>query len=225
MRSYYSLNDRFLVSVDCVIFGIHQGKLSILLAKRSFEPEKGKWSLMGGFVRMDESVEQAAKRVLTELTGMTDVYMEQVGAFGDVSRDPGDRVISVAYYALLNIDEHDRKRLEEHNAQWVGIDEMPPLSFDHPLMIAKAREMMKRKVPYYPIGFKLLPELFTLTQLQSLYETILEEPIDKRNFRKRIAEMNCLEKTEQIDKHTSKRGASLYRFNEDIYNQQLKFRL
>ena len=225
MRSYYKLNDRFLVSVDCVIFGINEGKLSILLIKRRFEPERGKWSLMGGFVRQDESVDQAAKRVLTELTGMMDVYMEQVGAFGDVKRDPGDRVISIAYFALLKIDEHDRERVKEHNAQWVSIDEIPPLGFDHPLMIAKAREMMKRKVPYYPIGFNLLPEYFTLTQLQSLYETILEEPIDKRNFRKRIAEMNCVEKTELIDKSSSKRGASLYRFNQDIYNQQLKFRL
>jgi ADP-ribose pyrophosphatase YjhB (NUDIX family) len=223
--SYYKYNDRFLVSVDCVIFGINEGKLSILLAKRRFEPEKGKWSLMGGFVRQDESVEQAAKRVLTELTGMTDVYMEQVGAFGEVGRDPGDRVIGIAYCALLKFDEHDCERVKEHNAQWVSIDKIPPLGFDHPQMIQKAREIMKRKVPYYPIGFNLLPEYFTLTQLQSLYETILEEPIDKRNFRKRIAEMKCVEKTEMIDKSTSKRGALLYRFNADIYNQQLKFRL
>jgi hypothetical protein len=180
---------------------------------------------MGGFVRQDESIDQAAKRVLYELTGMTDVYMEQVGAFGEVMRDPGDRVISVAYYALLKIDERNRERVKEHNAQWVSIGEVPPLGFDHPLMIAKAREMMKRKVPYYPIGFNLLPEYFTLTQLQSLYEIILEEPIDKRNFRKRIAEMKCVEKTDLIDKSSSRRGASLYRFNQDIYNQQLKFRL
>jgi ADP-ribose pyrophosphatase YjhB (NUDIX family) len=197
----------------------------VLLSKRGFAPFQGEWSLMGGFVRQDESIDQAAKRVLYELTGMTDVYMEQVGAFGEVMRDPGDRVISVAYYALLKIDERNRERVKEHNAQWVSIGEVPPLGFDHPLMIAKAREMMKRKVPYYPIGFNLLPEYFTLTQLQSLYEIILEEPIDKRNFRKRIAEMKCVEKTDLIDKSSSRRGASLYRFNQDIYNQQLKFRL
>jgi ADP-ribose pyrophosphatase YjhB (NUDIX family) len=225
MKRFYLSQDKFYVSVDCIIFGYEEGELKVLLKKRGFAPFKGEWSLMGGFVRSDESVDDAAKRVLLELTGMTDVYMEQVGTFGDVMRDPGDRVISVAYYALLKIDEQNRARVQEHNAQWVNVAETPPLGFDHPLMIAKAREMMKRKVPYYPIGFKLLPEYFTLTQLQSLYETILEEPIDKRNFRKRIAEMTCLEKTELIDKSTSRRGASLYRFNEEIYNQQLKFRL
>jgi ADP-ribose pyrophosphatase YjhB (NUDIX family) len=211
--------------VDCIIFGYEAGEVKVLLSKRGFAPFQGEWSLMGGFVRRDESIDQAAKRVLVELTGMTDVYMEQVGAFGEVMRDPGDRVISVAYYALLKIDERNRERVKEHNAQWVSIHEIPPLGFDHPQMIARAREMMKRKVPYYPIGFNLLPEYFTLTQLQSLYEIILEEPIDKRNFRKRIAEMTCVEKTDLIDKASSRRGASLYRFNEEIYNQQLKFRL
>jgi hypothetical protein len=202
MKRYYVSEDKFHVSVDCIIFGYEEGEVKVLLKKRGFAPFKGEWSLMGGFVHRDESI-----------------------AFGEVMRDPGDRVISVAYYALLKIDERNRERVKEHNAQWVSIGEIPPLGFDHPQMIAKAREMMKRKVPYYPIGFNLLPEFFTLTQLQSLYEIILEEPIDKRNFRKRIAEMTCVEKTDLIDKSSSRRGASLYRFNEDIYNQQLKFRL
>lgn len=225
MTTFYESNPKFHVGVDCIIFGLNKGTLSILLSKRRFDPEKGKWSLMGGFVQDGESVDNAAKRVLLELTGLNDVFMEQVGTFGDVNRDPGARVICVAYYALINFDEHDRERVQEHNAQWVNIDKMPPLSFDHPVMIAKALEKMKRKMSYYPIGFNLLPEYFTLTQLQSLYETILQEHIDKRNFRKRIAEMECIEKTEFIDKNSSRRGAYLYKFNQDVYNKDLKFRL
>lgn len=225
MTEFYKNNPRFFVGVDCIIFGLNKGELSILLAKRQFEPEKGKWSLMGGFVKDGESVDNAAKRVLEELTGLNNVYMEQVGAFGEVDRDPGERVVSVAYYALINFDEYDRIKVMEHNAQWISIKDMPPLSFDHPQMIAKARELMRQKVSREPIGFNLLPKLFTLTQLQSLYETILGEPVDKRNFRKRIAEMDCIEKTDQIDKTGSRRGAALYKFNDRTYQHDLKFKI
>ena len=225
MTVFYKSNPQFFVGVDCVIFGLNKGELSILLAKRNFEPEKGKWSLMGGFVQEGESVDDAAKRVLLELTGLNDVYMEQVGAFGAVDRDPGERVISVAYYALINFDEYDRIRVMEHNAQWISIHEMPQLGFDHPSMIEKARELIRRKLTHEPIGFNLLPKLFTLTQLQSLYETILGENIDKRNFRKRIAENCCIEKTDQIDKTSSRRGASLYKFNDRAYRRDPKFKI
>ncbi len=225
MTEFYKNNPRFYVGVDCIIFGLNKGELSILLAKRQFEPEKGKWSLMGGFVKDGESVDDAAKRVLHELTGLENVYMEQVGAFGEVDRDPGERVVSVAYYALINFDEYDRLRVMEHNAQWISIKEMPPLSFDHPQMIEKARELMRQKVSREPIGFNLLPRLFTLTQLQSLYETILGESVDKRNFRKRISEMDCIEKTDQIDKTGSRRGAALYKFNDRAYRRDPKFKI
>ena len=225
MTDFYKSNPQFFVGVDCVIFGLNKGELSILLAKRNFEPEKGKWSLMGGFVQEGESVDDAAKRVLLELTGLNDVYMEQVGAFGAVDRDPGERVISVAYYALINFDEYDAIRVMEHNAQWISIHEMPQLGFDHPSMIEKARELIRRKLTHEPIGFNLLPKLFTLTQLQSLYETILGENIDKRNFRKRIAENCCIEKTDQIDKTSSRRGASLYKFNDRAYRRDPKFKI
>ena len=151
--------------------------------------------------------------------------MEQVGAFGEVDRDPGERVVSVAYYALINFDEYDRLKVMEHNAQWISINDMPLLGFDHPQMIEKARELMRQKVSHEPIGFNLLPKLFTLTQLQGLYETILGEPIDKRNFRKRISEMNCIEKTDQIDKTRSRRGAALYKFNDRTYRRDQKFRI
>jgi ADP-ribose pyrophosphatase YjhB (NUDIX family) len=225
MTAYYNINPQFYVSVDCIIFGLNEGELSLLLLKRNFEPEKGKWSLMGGFVQHDESVDAAAKRVLKELTGLENVYMEQVGAFGEVDRDPGERVISVAYYALINIDEYDRKLVKKHNAQWINIHDLPELSFDHPAMIEKARDLMRRKASLEPIGLNLLPRLFTLSQMQSLYETIQGETIDKRNFRKKVAEMDYIEKTEMIDKSCSRRGAYLYKFNNKAYNRDPRFKL
>ncbi|MBR2360312.1 MAG: NUDIX hydrolase [Bacteroidaceae bacterium] len=225
MTAYYSINPQFYVSVDCIIFGLNEGELSLLLLKRNFEPEKGKWSLMGGFVQNDESVDDAAKRVLKELTGLENVYMEQVGTFGEINRDPGERVISVAYYALINVDEYDHKLVEKHHAKWMNIHDLPELSFDHPEMIEKAKGMMRRKASHEPIGLNLLPRLFTLSQMQSLYETIQDEPIDKRNFRKKVAEMDYIEKTDMIDKSSSRRGAYLYKFNDKAYNRDPRFKL
>ena len=225
MTTYYNINPKFYVSVDCIIFGFDEGELKLLLLKRNFEPAMGKWSLMGGFVQEDESVDAAAKRVLAELTGLENVYMEQVGTFGDLERDPGERVISVAYYALVNVNEYDRELVQQHNAHWTKIDELPQLIFDHPIMISKARELMKHKASSNPIGFNLLPELFTLTQLQNLYEAIYGEPMDKRNFRKRVAEMDFIEKTDLIDKSGSRRGAYLYKFNDKAYRKDPKFKL
>lgn len=225
MTAYYNINPKFYISVDCIIFGFDRGELKLLLLKRNFEPAMGKWSLMGGFVQEGESVDDAAKRVLAELTGLENVYMEQVGTFGSVDRDLGERVISVAYYALIKVNEYDRELVQQHNAYWTGINELPPLIFDHPQMIEKAREQMKHKASDKPIGFNLLPELFTLTQLQNLYEAIYGEPIDKRNFRKRVAEMDFIEKTDQIDKSGSRRGAYLYKFNDKAYQKDPKFKL
>ncbi len=222
---YYTSQPAFHVAVDCIIFGFREGELSLLLVKRNFEPAKGRWSLMGGFVQRGESVDDAAGRVLTELTGLSNVFMEQVGAFGEVDRDPGERVVSIAYYALVNIDEYDRQSVREHNAHWIKIDELPPLIFDHPGMVERAREMMKAKASTEPIGFNLLPKFFTISQLQRLYEAICGEALDKRNFRKRIAEMGCIEKTGRIDKTGSKRGAALYKFNEKAYLKAPKFKL
>ncbi|MDE6449905.1 MAG: NUDIX domain-containing protein [Muribaculaceae bacterium] len=218
MTTYYSDSDRFIVSVDCVIFGLNHSRLSLLLARRRFEPEMGRWSLMGGFVRAGESVDNAAKRVLLELTGLDDVYMQQVGTFGDVNRDPGARVISVAYCALINFDEHDRLRVASHDAQWVELDSLPELGFDHSEMVAKALSFIKQSLATEPIAFSLMPRFFTLTQLQQLYEAVAGESIDKRNFRKRVAENPCVEKTEMIDKTTSRRGAALYRYNPALDN-------
>ena len=225
MSNYYSSNPKFHVGIDCIIFGFHNGELHLLLLKRNFEPAKGQWSLPGGFVQENESVDDAAKRVLNELTGLCEVYMEQVGSFGDIDRDPGERVISIAYYALININEYDKESVQRHNAFWVNINELPTLIFDHPLMVESARALMQQKASSEPIGFNLLPKLFTLSQLQSLYEAIYGEPIDKRNFRKRIAEMDFVEKTDKIDKTGSKRGAALYKFNEKAYRKAPKFKI
>lgn len=225
MTTYYNVNPQFYVSVDCIIFGFDKGSLKLLLLKRNFEPAKGQWSLMGGFVQEGESVDDAAKRVLAELTGLENVYMEQVGTFGDLHRDPGERVISVAYYALININEYDRALVQQHNAYWTETDEIPPLIFDHPQMVERARTMLKKKASSEPVGFNLLPKLFTLSQLQSLYEAIYGGPLDKRNFRKRIADMNYIEKTNLIDKMGSKRGAALYQFNEEAYRKSPNFKI
>lgn len=161
MSNYYHEHPRFHVAIDCIIFGFNGTDLSLLLLKRNFQPALGEWSLMGGFVQEGESTDDAAKRVLRELTGLDNVYMEQVGAFGAVDRDPGERVVSIAYYALINIAEYNHRLVERHNAHWVNIGDVPPLIFDHPQMVARARVLMQQKASTVPIGFRLLPKLFT----------------------------------------------------------------
>lgn len=222
---YYSAHDRYPVSVDCIIFSLHDGELSVLLAPRRFEPKLGVPSLMGGFVKATESLDSAAIRVLSELTGLDDTYMEQVGAFGALDRDPGDRVISVAYYALIKSDEAIDRRVGEYGAEWVNVRALPALEFDHPLMIERALSALRRKLTREPVVFNLLPELFTVAQVQALCEKILGEPIDKRNFRRRLLENNCVEATDKIDKLSSRRGATMYRFNKKSYNDTLKFKI
>lgn len=222
---FYSAYPQFYLSVDCIVFGFKEGKLSLLLLKRNFEPAKGECSLMGGFVQEGESVDDAARRVLAELTGLTDIYMEQVGTFGDVGRDPAERVVSVAYYALINIDDYDHESVSRHNAFWISIDELPHLIFDHSEMVAMALAKMRHMASTRPIGFNLLPKEFTLTKLQNLFEAIYGEQLDKRNFRKQVSHMDCIEKVGTIDKTGSKRGAALYRFNEKEFSKTGIFKL
>lgn len=223
--AYYSQHSKVWVSVDCIIFGFDEGKLKILIGRRQMIPGRGEWSLYGGFVADDEGIDECAHRTLYELTGMRNVYMKQVGAFGKVDRDPGERVISIAYYALINVNEYDEQLRAKHGVEWVDINNIPRLYSDHNEMVDKARKKMKEKIKTEPIGFRLLPQLFTLTQLQKLYEVVYGEELDKRNFRKRIKEMDFIEKTELIDKSSSKRGAYLYRFNRRIYNEEPNFKL
>jgi ADP-ribose pyrophosphatase YjhB (NUDIX family) len=216
---FYSSEDKFNVAVDCIIFGFDDEGLKLLLLQRTFEPASGKWSLMGGFLRKDESIENAASRVLQNLTGLTNVYMEQLSAFGDLERDPGARVISVAYYALININNYDKYLVKQHNAHWIKITDLPELIFDHKQMVDKALRRLRRKASTQPVGFNHLPEKFTLPQLQRLYQAIYQVDFDKRNFRKKILSLGILEKMEEKDKESSKRGAYLYRFNEVKYHQ------
>ena len=225
MTSFYKEHQKILVSVDCIIFGFDDNQLKILIGHRKFEPGCGEWSLYGGFVRNDESVDDAANRTLFELTGLQQVYMQQVGAFGSVDRDPGERVVSIAYYALINVNDYDDQLRKEHGVEWVSIDDVPQMYSDHNEMILQARRMMQNKIRTEPISFQLLPTLFTLTQLQRLYEAVYGEEIDKRNFRKRIKDMDFIEKTDQIDKKNSKRGAYLYCFNKKAYSKDPNFKL
>ena len=225
MTIYYQGHQKILVSVDCIIFGFEQNKLKVLIGHRAIDPGKGEWSLYGGFVRNEESIDDAADRTLFELTGLRNVYMRQVGAFGSVNRDPGERVVSIAYYALINVKDYDTKLLKEHDVEWVDIESLPQMFSDHHEMIAKARQKMQEKIRTEPISFQLLPSLFTLTQLQRLYEAVNGEEVDKRNFRKRIKEMDFIEKTELIDKTSSKRGAYLYRFNKNAFHEGANFKL
>lgn len=210
--AFYSHLPRFHVAVDCIIFTVDGDVMKVLMVRRDFEPEKGKWSLIGGFVNDGESVDDAAKRVLGDLTGLDNVFIRQLGAFGEVDRDPGARVVSVAYFALLNLNDVDEEEVKAHRAEWVDVDNLPELGFDHKDMIASALDVMRRKVLTGSLAFNMLPELFTLTQLQTLVETVTGKKLDKRNFRKRIAENPELERTGLIDKETSKRGAMLYRY-------------
>ncbi len=223
--TYYHEHSKVWLSVDCIIFGFDEGKLKILIGKRQMDPGRGEWSLYGGFVNGNESVDDAASRTLYELTGLRNLYMRQVGAFGNVDRDPGERVVSIAYYALINVKDYEDELRREHGVEWMDINAIPQLYSDHNDMVRKARKMMQQKLAQEPVGFRLLPSLFTLTQLQKLYEAVNGEDLDKRNFRKRIKDMDFIEKTELIDKTGSKRGAYLYRFNKRVYNEDPTFKL
>ncbi len=225
MTNFYGDHSKVWLSVDCIIFGFDEGKLKILIGKRKMDPGRGEWSLYGGFVASDESVDDAAYRTLYELTGLRNLFMRQVGAFGNVDRDPGERVVSIAYYALINVKDYDDNLRLSHGVEWMDINEIPKLYSDHNEMVRKARKMMQQKLSQEPVGFRLLPALFTLTQLQKLYEAVNGDELDKRNFRKRVKEMDFIEKTELIDKTGSKRGAYLYRFNKRAYKEAQFFKL
>ena len=225
MTAFYGEHSKVWLSVDCIIFGFDEGKLKILIGRRQMDPGRGEWSLYGGSVRSDESVDDAASRTLFELTGLRNLFMRQVGAFGNVDRDPGERVVSVAYYALINVKDYDDALRRAHGLVWKDINEIPQLYSDHNEMVRKARRMMQQKLATEPVGFRLLPSLFTLTQLQKLYEAVNGVELDKRNFRKHVKEMDFIEKTELIDKTSSKRGAFLYRFNKRVYNEDPTFKI
>jgi ADP-ribose pyrophosphatase YjhB (NUDIX family) len=202
--------------------GFKDNDLHVLAAKRQFEPMKGGWSLMGGFVNQGESINEAAGRVLDEFTGIDGIFMEQLGAYGEVERDLGERVVSIAYYALVDMDKFDTSLVEKYDARWISISHLPELIFDHNKMVKDTINTLQRRAAVKPIGFNLLGDQFTLPSLQSLYEAIYQETIDKRNFRKKILSMDILEKLDEKDKSSSKRGAFYYQFNKDKYDQLIQ---
>jgi len=215
----YKKYDQFLLAIDCIIFGFDGTRLKALLIRRGFQPEQGKWSLMGGFVNKEEGVDAAAKRILYQLTGLNNIYMEQLSCFGEVNRDPGGRVVSIAYYALIRLEDYSHQLMQEHEARWFDLNRVPPLIFDHKKMIRMAKERLQQKVMNHPIGFELLPNKFTLPQLQALYEAIYESPLDKRNFTKKILSLQILNKLDEKEKTSSRKGAFYYVFDHRKYMQ------
>jgi len=211
------------LAVDCVVFGLDEASLQVLLIQRNIEPFIGKWALPGGFVRIDETVDDAARRELREETGLDHVFLEQLYTIGDLGRDPRDRVVTVAYYALVKPAAHQVKAATDaRNVDWYKIDELPNLAFDHAAILERARERLKGKVRYQPIGFELLPHKFTLRQLQQLYETILGRELDKRNFRKKILGMGLLEELDEVEAGVRHRAARLYQFDKKKYDRLQK---
>ncbi|HUH04307.1 MAG TPA: NUDIX domain-containing protein [Kofleriaceae bacterium] len=221
--SYSYEYPRPAVTVDCVVFGLDERDLKVLLIQRQLEPFQHGWALPGGFVQMDESLDQAALRELGEETGLTRVYLEQLYTFGAPDRDPRGRVVTVAYFALVNLGEHLlRAATDAENVGWFGCDELPTLAFDHADIIAVARDRLRGKVRYAPVGFELLPPKFTLSQLQRLYEIVLESELDKRNFRKKILGMDLLIETDEVEKDVAHRAARLYKFDKRKYEKLSK---
>ncbi|MBL0051574.1 MAG: NUDIX hydrolase [Bacteroidetes bacterium] len=206
-------------SIDCVIFGFDEGDLKILLIQRAEEVHIGSLALPGNIARDDEDIDQGAARILNELTGLEEHHLEQLYTFGDVNRHPFGRVITVAYFALLKIRKNKLKPKSAFasNALWIAVNQIPKLPFDHNKIIIKAMERLKNKIRYQPIGFELLPEKFTLSQLQNLYESILQVPLDKRNFRKKILGFGLLVELSEKQKGVSHRAANLFKFDKKRY--------
>jgi ADP-ribose pyrophosphatase YjhB (NUDIX family) len=222
-NTYYYGNHPILVAVDNIIFGFDliEERLKVLLFKRLVEPYAGEWSLIGSFVQDGQDIDDAAANVLKELTGITDVYLEQLKTYGNANRDTGERVISIAYYSLLKLQDDNAQLRDQHDSFWFDIAEVPELVLDHSLMVKDAIRKLKIKARRSPIGFELLPEKFTLRQFKSLYEQIYQAEIDDRNFRKKILATGLLDKLEEKDKTTSKKGAFLYTFNKEKYDEYL----
>ena len=216
---YTYSHPRPALAADCVVFGFDEGDLKVMLIKRGLDPFAGRWALPGGFVRMGETVDAAARRELQEETGLHDVFLEQLYTFGGLKRDPRERVVSVAYYALVKLSDHRVKAASDAcEARWFPAFAPPRLAFDHATILAVARQRLQGKVRYQPIGFELLPPKFTLSELQHLYEAVLGIELDKRNFRKKILKMGLLV---GLEEHTeaAHRPAQLFRYDQRKYEQ------
>ena len=208
------------LSIDCLIFGFRHGELDVLLIKHGEGISKGRWALPGGWIRYNESIDDAASRLLTSLTGVSSIFLEQLGAFGDVDRYPGKRVVTIAYYALINADNYSLSAgFTATDARWFKIHEIPRLPYDHNRILKIGFQHLQHKVRHEPIGFNLLPKKFTLHDIQKLYEAILETEMDKPNFRRKLLNMNLLVPCQEKQRDVSHRAASFYRFDKKIYKQ------
>jgi len=209
----YVGQEHFLLAVDCIIFGFDGKSLKLLLIQRAFEPELHKWSLMGGFLQESEDLNEAANRILKKLTGLEDIYLEQLHTFSSVKRDPAERTVSVSYFALIDIARYEKQISHEYYAEWFLMDEHPKLIFDHDEMVELARKQLRVKAAIQPILFELLPPTFTIPQLQSLYEHVYDTVFDKRNFIRKLMSTGLLQKLEVKDMSGSRKGAFLYKFD------------
>ena len=206
------------LTVDCVIFGFEENKLKILLIKSDLAMYKGKFSLLGDFVRDNEELDAAAYRVLKERTGMTNVFLDQVRAFGNPTRHPGGRVITLAYCSLLNI-QHHAMNIHDNELNWVSLSSLHEMAFDHKDIVDVCYKWLQKRIQEHPLGFNLLPEKFSLRELQNLYEAILGITLDRRNFRKKFASMDLLIDTNEMEQDVSHRPGKLYTFNYEKYEK------
>lgn len=218
----YSQQKRFLLAVDCIIFGYDGQDLKLLVIQRSFEPFKGQWSLLGGFVGETESAEGAAARVLKELTGLDGVYMEQLSTFTEPDRDTVERTISLAYFALIDIQKYKQQINEDYHPAWFPINELPHLIFDHNNMVELAKEKLRYKAALHPLLFELLPAKFTMPQLQHLYQAVYNTEFDKGNFNRKLLSTKLLVKLKDKDKLNSKKGAFYFKVDIKKYSASFK---
>ncbi len=218
-KQYYDNEAKIYVATDCIIFGFDNGVLKLLVFKRHLNPLKGELSLIGSFVKPTENVTQAARRVLKEITGLDNIFMEELKTYSEVDRDSGARCISIAQYALIRIEAYNKELVKQHGAFWCKVDELPPLVLDHNNMVTDALERLTTKSKFYPIGIELLPEKFTIPQLQKLYEVIHQKKMDSRNFRKKLQSLKLLIPLHKKDKTGSKKGAYLYKFDYKKYKR------
>ena len=211
------------LTADCVVFGLDNEDLKVLLIQRDLEPFAGQWALPGGFAVVGESIEEAARRELAEETGLKGIFLEQLYTFSDPDRDPREHVVTVAYFALVNLSEHVvNASTDARSAAWFEINDVPKLAFDHDYILQTAYERLQGKIRYQPVGFELLPHKFALRQLQQMYEKILDRKLDKRNFRKKILKMGIIEELDEIETEVAHRAARLYRFDKTKYNRMEK---
>ncbi|MBP6385690.1 MAG: NUDIX hydrolase [Pseudarcicella sp.] len=219
MLSLYKEQVKLLVALDSVIFGFDGETLKILLVKRGIETDKDTWSLMGGWLKSDESLDNAAERIVHELTGLNNVYLEQITVMGEPNRDPVERTVSVIYYALINVADYNEQISEKYNAKWFSLEEMPNMLYDHDKIVKLASDKLKYKAAFHPVGLELLPKKFTIPQFQILYEAIYGTTIDKRNFSRNILSTGLLVKLEEKQRGFSKKGAYYYEINQENYKK------